>query len=85
MKGYTLLLGIRIIKASYNAIEQIFVAKFYIFLSQGDYSGYPLGSHFLGRTILQAAMTPTIGRPLFGNARGARTSELLAPPASSVS
>ena len=50
---------IRILKASYIAIEQLFVAKipYFIFLSLKDSSSYPLGSHFLGITILQVAMT----------------------------
>ena len=51
-----------ILIALYIATEQIFVAKikYFIFLSLKDNSSYPLGSNFLGRTTLQAAMTKLI-------------------------
>ena len=54
------------------------------FLLKCNEAGYPLGSHCLGRTILQATMTPAIGRVVLRNAGGGRREELGSPRASRV-
>ena len=56
----------RILKASYITTELIFVAKipYFVFLSLKDNSSYPIETHFLGETKLQAPMTKLINSHL---------------------